>query len=274
MKIPEILIIGNGTWHNTKKHKKTPSRFVLYYEIEYHKKNYGSTTINGVEYPIEKDTITFNRPGDIRGSSFNIDCEAETEFFYFITNNDEKNTNFEYLLENVPTYIHADEKTQKIWDRIIEYHSNKNDPLFELQTYLQLLSFLTYIAQKGRIAKQTPTPMSPNQQALFEAIRYMREHLTENLSVDDIATHIGYSRSHFNHLFKTYTQHTPHSYYTSLKISEAKYMLLNTNKNISQIADDLAFGKVSQFSNAFKKECHMTPGEFRKTRDVIFYNDL
>ena len=104
-------------------------------------------------------------------------------------------------------------------------------------------------------------------------IRYMREHLTENLSVNDIAAHIGYSQSHFNHLFKTYTQHTPHSYYISLKISEAKYMLLNTNKNISQISEALAFSKVSQFSDAFKKECHMTPGEFRKTREVIFYNE-
>ncbi len=273
MKIPEILITGSGTWHNNRKHKKTPSRFVLTYEIEYHRKSYGETTINDISYPIKKDTITFNRPGDIRSSKFNVDCEAETQFFYFIVTTEEKNTSFEYMLENIPQHICADEKMEKIWNRLLEYHANKNDPLFELQTYLHLLSLLTYLSQKGRSAQYPPTPPSQNQRALFEAIRYMREHLTENLSVNDIAMHIGYSQSHFNHLFKTYTQHTPHSYYISLKISEAKYMLLNTNKSISQISEALAFSKASQFSNAFKKECHMTPGEFRKTRDVIFYND-
>lgn len=273
MKFPDILIIGSGTWHNFRKQKKTPSRFVLTYEIEYHRKSYGDTTINGVSYPIEKDTITFNRPGDIRSSRFNISIEAETEFFYFIVNAEEKNSNFEYVLENIPNHIRADEKMQKMWAKVLSDYANKNDPLFEMQAYLNLLSLLTYLSQKGRSDSHLPTAPSPNQRALFEAIRYMREHLTENLSVNDIAAHIGYSQSHFNHLFKTYTQHTPHSYYISLKISEAKYMLLNTNKNISQISEALAFSKVSQFSNAFKNECHMTPGEFRKTRDVIFYND-
>ena len=273
MKIPEILIIGNGTWRNFKKHKKTPSRFVLTYEIEYHRKSYGDTTINGVSYPIEKDTITFNRPGEIRRSRFNISIEAQTEFFYFIVSAEEKNSNFEYIFENIPNHTHANEKMQKMWSKLQDDYANKNDPLFEMQAYLDLLSLLTYLSKKGRSDSRLPPAPSPNQRALFEAIRYMREHLTENLSVNDVAAHIGYSQSHFNHLFKTYTQHTPHSYYISLKISEAKYMLLNTNKNISQISEALAFSKVSQFSNAFKNECHMTPGEFRKTRDVIFYND-
>ncbi len=273
MKFPEILIIGNGTWYNKRKKKKTPARFVLTYELEYHKKAYGETVINNIIYPIQKDTITFNRPGDIRSSRFTIGSEAETEFFYFIVTSEENGTNFDFILETIPHHICADEKIKALWSKLMEYIANKSDPIAEMQAYLQLLTILVYLSKKERNTQYPHASQSQNQRTLFEATRYMREHLTENISVSDIAAHIGYSQSHFNHLFKTYTQHTPHSYYISLKILEAKYMLLNTNKTVAQIAEELAFGKTSQFSNAFKKECHMTPGEFRKTRDAIFYNE-
>lgn len=273
MKFPEILIMGNGTWHNSRKLKKTPTRFVLTYELDYHKKAYGEMIINNVSYPVEKDMITFNRPGDIKSSKFTIDNTAETEFFYFIVSSDEKSTSFDRILENIPQHICADEKIKALWSKLLEFVSDKNEIISEMQAYLQLLSLLIYLSQKGQNTPYPHASPSQNQRALFEATRYMREHLTENLSVNDIAAHIGYSQSHFNHLFKTYTHHTPHSYYISLKILEAKYMLLNTNKTVAQISEELSFGKTSQFSNAFKKECLMTPGEFRKARDAIFYNE-
>lgn len=273
MKFPEILIIGNGTWHNSRRLKKTSTRFVLTYELEYHKKTYGEMIINDVTYSVEKDTITFNRPGDIKSNRFTITSTAETEFFYFIVASDEKSTSFNRILENIPPHICANDKIKALWSKLQEFIADKSEAISEMQAHLQLLLLLAYLSKKGQSTLYTHSSPSQNQRALFEATRYMREHLTENLSVNDIAAHIGYSQSHFNHLFKTYTQHTPHSYYISLKILEAKYMLLNTNKTVAQISDELAFGKTSQFSNAFKKECHMTPGEFRKTRDVIFYND-
>lgn len=273
MQFPEILIIGNGTWYNSKKKNKAPPRFLLTYELEYHKRTYGETTINNVTYPLQKDTMIFNRPGDIRSSQFNTDTAAETEFFYFIITSDKNRASFDSILETIPTHICTDEKIKALWSKLLEYIANKSDPYSETFAYLQLLKILTYLSKKGQGTQYKRPSHSQNQRALFEATRYMREHLTENLSVSDIAEHIGYSQSHFNYLFKTYTQHTPHSYYTSLKIIEAKYMLLNTNKTVAQIAEELAFGKTSQFSNAFKKECHITPAEFRKTRDVIFYNE-
>jgi AraC-like DNA-binding protein len=97
--------------------------------------------------------------------------------------------------------------------------------------------------------------------------------LNENVSIDDMAAHIGYSQSHFHYLFKSYTQHTPYAYFLSLKINQARYLLLNTDKTLTEISGELGFCKVSQFSSAFKKELHITPAKFRKQRDVALYND-
>lgn len=273
MTIPELIFIDGGVWRNEKKKMKTPSRFVLYYEIEYHRRGDEQTTINGIDYTVKSDTVTFNRPGDIRSTVFGESSETETEYFYFIVNPSKNNANFDYIIQNIPNIVYADEKIKELWNSLVEHFADKNNVLCEMQANCELLLLLSVLAEKGEGSPASITSPSPQQQLLFEAIQYMNSHLTENIYVEDIATHIGYSASHFNHLFKTYTHHTPHSYYISLKISEAKYMLLNTNKSISQISEELGFCRVGKFGSAFKKECRMTPGEFRRTRGTLFFNE-
>ena len=271
MKIPEINILSSGTWNNLKGKVKTPARFVLTYEIEYHHIGYGETTINGHTYPIQKDSVTFNRPGDLRHSVLRSeDTHTETDFFYFVLSGDDNSAGFDHLIRNIPNHTVADERITELWTKTWDCFAKRKDPICEMQAYCNLLLLLTHLSQRSH-AEEMPSSL-PHQSALFEAIRFMQEHLTENLSVEDMAAHIGYSQSHFHHLFKSYTQHTPYSYYVSLKISEAKYMLLNTDRTLTEISAALGFGKVSQFCNAFTKDCHVPPGQFRKSRDTALYN--
>ena len=272
MNIPDLSIIDCGTWHNSKKRLKTSARFVLSYEIEFHKKSFGETVINNVSYSIQNNTMIFCRPGDIRYSTFSSDnIDVEIQYFYFVSS-PEKNSIFEEFLNKVPAYYEADSELLELWEKLVSASNKSTDPTSEMQIYLHLLLLLSALAQKNKeqVAQAT---RSTQQQAVFEAIRYMNEHITEKLSVTSIANHIGYSPSRFNNMFKELTNRTPHAYYISLKISEAKYMLLNTNKSISEISGALAFSKASKFNKAFKKECHMTPSQFRKKRDAVFYHD-
>ena len=272
MKIPDINILNHGTWHNSKKRLKTSARFVLTYELEFHSKSFGETVINDVAYPIRDRSIVFCRPGDIRYSNFSPDdIKVVVHYFYFISA-PEKDSIFEDMLNRIPSCIQADSELQNIWDELASAAEKSNDTISEMQLYLHLLLLLTELAQKGS-EQTTQSHHSAHQQVIFEAIRYMNEHITDALSVSEMATHIGYSPSRFNSIFKGFTGRTPHAYYISLKISEAKYMLLNTDKSISEISETLTFSKASKFNTAFKKECHTTPGQFRKNRDAVFYHE-
>ncbi len=270
MKIPDINIIENGVWHNSKRRSKSSARFVLSYELEYRHNVSGESIVNDVVYPAGNDLIFFCRPGDIRYSRFDENTTVEIEFFYFVLTS-EKNSVFEEMLNNIPVCIHADENTTHMWEDLKNSFGGHSDTVSEMQGALKLLLFLTHLSQKGDGSRNSAIHSS-QQQAIFEAIRYMNEHLTETLSVAEIARHIGYSQSRFNSIFKEFTKRTPHSYFVSLKITEAKYMLLNTDKSISDISEALAFNKVSKFSSAFKKECHVTPGQFRKNRTALYYD--
>ena len=146
----------------------------------------------------------------------------------------------------------------------LTFYKDRNNEMKKLQAYITLYLLLIHIAEQGSAQNGGGSQPSLHQQALFEAICFMREHLNENLAVSDIAHHIGYSASHFTHLFKIYTKTTPYSYYLSLRLMEARRLLLNTSLSVAQVADALAFGNSGKFSSAFKGEYHITPGQFRK----------
>ena len=271
MRIPDLQIVNYGNWSNPSRYRKTKPRFVLTYELEYHRVAYGDTVINGHTYPITKGCITLARPGELRyGNISNL--ETNTDFFYFLIKEDHQNGVFLRLLENLPSYFPPSPCIDQLWETLWQSYSSRTDIASEIQADCHFLIFLTHLS---KITNDTllPSPALPHQSALFEAIGYMREHLGKNISVTDMAEHIGYSPSHFHYLFKSYTQHTPYAYFLSLKINQARYLLLNTDKTLTEISEELGFCKVSQFCNTFKKAFQMTPAKFRKQRDVALYNE-
>ena len=137
-----------------------------------------------------------------------------------------------------------------------------------MQAYMAFYSLLIYLSERDNADRGQVNHPSVHQQALFEAICFMRDHMRENVSIGEVAHHIGYSPSHFNHLFKAYTKSTPHSYYQSLRLVEARKMLLRTSLGVAKIAEILSFGNSGKFSHLFKREYGVTPGQFRKLYDA------
>lgn len=92
----------------------------------------------------------------------------------------------------------------------------------------------------------------------------MKENLEENITLQDIAEHIGYSSSHFGNLFREKTSFAPMEYYNQLRIQRACTYLQFSDLKIKEIAYRLCFYDPFHFSKAFKKEMEITPREYRK----------
>lgn len=274
MKIPDIMIVSGGVWDNPLKYRKTSARLVLVYEVEYQRVSCGHTYINGKEIPIEKDTMIFCRPGEIRNTVFEHDCMVETEFIYFIVGKNAESRQFEEFLTGIPSMIRADEEIRSLWKWLFSNYDRSDNFRDELMVYSNLFLLLTVLARKadhGNALRSAES--SVYQKTLFEAVRYMNEHIRDHLSMEDIAQHVGYSLSYFNHIFKKFIPNSPYAYFLSLKIMEAKFLLLNTDKGIAQISEELGFCQTNKFTIAFKKATGMTPKQFRQSRQVIYYNE-
>lgn len=96
------------------------------------------------------------------------------------------------------------------------------------------------------------------------ACEYIKSHLTEEISIADLAKHTGYTEYYFSHKFKKEIGSSVNEYIQMQKIERAKILLSGTDKTIQAISDELAFSTRSYFYTCFQKITGMSPTEYRK----------
>lgn len=97
-----------------------------------------------------------------------------------------------------------------------------------------------------------------------EVIDYMRMHLGEKITIDQMADITMMNRYHFIRSFRSSFGSSPYDYLTSLRISHAKNLLANTALTVSEIGSRCGFFSASRFSAAFRNSTGMTPSKYRK----------
>ncbi len=97
-----------------------------------------------------------------------------------------------------------------------------------------------------------------------QAIRYMNEHLFEQLTVTMIADAVNLSSSHFSRQFKRYTGYSPYEYIVLRRLDKAKYMLTSTTLTVKEIAYHIGYNSEENFIHSFQKNVGISPTLFRK----------
>lgn len=100
--------------------------------------------------------------------------------------------------------------------------------------------------------------------AIQSSIDYIENHLNENLSVESIASRVGYSNYYLSRLFKKETGFSIDEYARNAKIERAKQMLTSSHDSIQDIAEALGFNGRNYFSVIFRRNTGMPPAAYRK----------
>lgn len=95
-------------------------------------------------------------------------------------------------------------------------------------------------------------------------IKYINEHICENIRVAGLAGIAGMSESAFAHFFRTHANKTVAQYITDVRLNRAAHALTTTSKSVSEICYDCGFINVSHFSKCFRRVKKLTPSEYRK----------
>ena len=100
-------------------------------------------------------------------------------------------------------------------------------------------------------------------QLTVQVANYVQKHLSDTITVADIADALYLSRSHLSARFKEETGMTLVEFIQKEKTEEAKHLLRYTNKSLTAISNYLGFSSQSHFSRVFKKYANCTPGDYR-----------
>lgn len=97
-----------------------------------------------------------------------------------------------------------------------------------------------------------------------KAIKYINNHFMESIRSEDLAQKLNLNASYLRHLFRANMQMTMKDYITHLRLSQARKLLLATDKSVAEIISAVGYTNVSQFYHVFKQHSHMTPAAYRK----------
>lgn len=95
------------------------------------------------------------------------------------------------------------------------------------------------------------------------ATHYMNENIEKKLKLSDLAGYFGYSTSYFYRIFYKSIGYAPMEYFNYLKIQRACYYLINSSRQITEIALNLGFDDPYYFSRLFKKVMGVSPTKYK-----------
>jgi AraC-like DNA-binding protein len=94
---------------------------------------------------------------------------------------------------------------------------------------------------------------------IAKVIRYAREHLSDPLTVADLAEHAALSPSAFTALFRETTGTSPYQFVKEMRLSRARDLLVQGNGTVAGISRAVGYPNPSHFINEFRKRFGLSP---------------
>jgi len=162
----------------------------------------------------------------------------------------------EYLLENGESF-----KWLKMLDSELDRASSLRSKflcnIIEL-TVIELFraSFQELFSLEEEISQQKLLPEMVS--------AHIDEHLNNEISLDSLAVRYHLSPRHLNRLFTAHFGVSPGQYLIRQRLKLCAHQLLNTDKQIKEIASDCGFKHQGYFIRQFLKHFNVRPSDYRK----------
>jgi len=141
-------------------------------------------------------------------------------------------------------------------------------PVVRLSRLMEVLAFLATDKAAQPIAGPAAARRkveSPDRARIERVLDHLHAHYREKISIGDLANVAALSSSGFHRLFRRHTQLTVTDYVTQLRIGQACALLVNSERPIAHIADEVGYINLANFNRQFRALKRVTPREFRRS---------
>lgn len=106
--------------------------------------------------------------------------------------------------------------------------------------------------------------LAPNENLyVTHAIRYIQNHYSESLQIEELARYAGLNRSYLSTLFKQHTGLSPIKYLQTFRLTKAAHLLSMTQLSIASIAFSCGYQEPEAFCKAFRQLSGISPSKYR-----------
>jgi len=144
-------------------------------------------------------------------------------------------------------------------------HLETSSPQISMEIYILLLRLLkTFMPDDWK----TIQPAPDNMERLKPVLELLNKQYNQPFNLSKTAKVVKMNPASMSDLFRRTFGLSPSRYLMNLRLRRAQYLLLTTDRRISDIAAECGFEDPLYFSRAFRKRCRFSPREFRQNRGI------
>ncbi|MEZ0114267.1 AraC family transcriptional regulator [Catenulispora sp. EB89] len=102
------------------------------------------------------------------------------------------------------------------------------------------------------------------QPAVERAIEVMWDRYNEPLTLSEMAAAASLSRFHFSRVFRSLTGTSPCRFLAAVRLAKAKNILLQSSRNVTDIAYEVGYNSLGTFTSRFTKSVGVSPARYRQ----------
>lgn len=149
---------------------------------------------------------------------------------------------------------------KSIFENINDEYARKL-PYYKIKIKAEIMNMFVCLSRNYKMHTNTDKISDSKKQMVKSAIKYIKKHYGEHMSIDDIAGNIGFSRYYLCHAFKEMMGMSLVNYINMLRCEKAKTHIYSRKYSISEIALMCGFENFSYFTKTYKKYMGVLPSD-------------
>lgn len=256
--LPEIVAAGIYDARLVFKNRTlTPTRTTTMFELELPLEDGGRSFIDDFSHEIREDVVICAKPGQRRHTRLPFRCY----YVHIIV----KEGALLDILSSLPDYLDVSDTAEmrEIFISIIDHYS-RGEQSGDLMLQSLILKLIYTLDKHARSIRGTYLQKPSNRGIIEDTIRYIKENMTEELSLASLSKRASFTPVYFHRLFRASTGKNLRDYVEEIRIKRSVELLLSTDKTLTEIAYECGFSSQSYFSYAFKKRMDVPPREYAR----------
>lgn len=250
------------------------SRIVRDYEFDFYVDGERNITIDGKHYHISQNCLVFRKPGQFTTSTgdynmhlMTLDFSNKSGIFteYFRNSSTPQQAKCEFdLIEKIPTIFYP-QHTTELTELYKEIAKCSYPCIVDRELQKKYVTqFLLLVFYDACAEIHNPDKKHSKQSSLVKKIcEYINSNFAQTILVEDIASRFFLNVNYLIRIFKKELGITPNQYILETRLRHARYMLVQTDLPIQEIAYSCGFNTPSYFSRCFQKRFGKNPYEYR-----------
>ena len=256
-------------WLDEAQAKKSPRDILNHYKILVMLKGQASIHIGKNKYYTKSGDCILFAPGSLYHAEISDDNGCQFAAINFTLSTPVEDKDFQRLMGIKDIAIYPQLVSDNVTSSVVNIFENcfaENEGYYYQAILLlkRLVGTIFYLGHPVNADSSGSKSRVGEEELVLACHRYLINNPSSAVTVEDLCQLCNVSQSYLYKCFSNVLGLSTKQFITDTKLDIAAKQLLQTDKSVTQIAQDNGYSNGYQFSNVFKKKYHLSPTAYRK----------